>query len=647
MSARLNSFINLRPKFMNKFPFGTYVLFLVIVTILFFSPNSLDAFNYPKQLILAAGTFTLLIIYLLSGNRIISGDRTSRTFSILIILFSLSIFVVGLFHGITRVQVFFGTFSRANGVLTYVALGTLALLIFAISILQGTKFLEQSLAFLTFGFFLLSLYCTVQWLNLDPINWNNPYTSVIGTFGNPNFASAALAILAIVSLYFCFKKQSVMNRAFFYALQVLAIVLIYQTKSIQGLAVYAIGIQVLLFCYILLRVQNRLTGILLIFFVALVNLGVLLGVFGLGPLGSLIFQYTLQVRMEYWQIATRMILDFPLLGVGNDSYGDFFRLYRSREFVETYSPNLITNNAHNAILQLGSTTGLIVLLLLTWIIAFTLLVGIKGVSNAIISAKLSGGHKFLSGNCQIYFFAAWIAATAQIMISIDQIGVATIWWTLTALIFASSTASNKVLVKENRKNAKKNWMKSMSRHPRKGLPGLLIFLALFIAISVPLSRHVQNDFRLRSALQIAPVQNNMVLEEARGKEIYESAIGLVEIQDYANLAVRNLYSSGPAELGFDLAKEAVLKNSRSSAAFELLAVGNEFYGRLDEAAANYSIALELDPLNYNVRLKFANLEFKRQKLDSALAEVKIILRDGDAEARKQALLIKNQAEGKP
>ena len=59
MSARLNSFIDLRPKFMNKFPFGTYVLFLVIATILFFSPNSLDAFNYPKQLILAAGTFTL------------------------------------------------------------------------------------------------------------------------------------------------------------------------------------------------------------------------------------------------------------------------------------------------------------------------------------------------------------------------------------------------------------------------------------------------------------------------------------------------------------------------------------------------------------------------------------------------------------
>jgi hypothetical protein len=631
------------PKWLEKFPYETYLLLVVVLTVLAFSPNSLDAFNYPKQLILAGGTFTLFSFYLFSGTNFSRGTKDSRIFSIFVLVFVVGIVFVAIHHGIAREQVFFGTFSRANGVLTYVSLGILLLMIVTILNFRGINFVRQSLDYFRICFILLMLYCTLQWLGLDPIDWNNPYTPVLGTFGNPNFASSALAILSLISLYFCFQKGSLFKKSTYALLQGLAITLIYQTKSIQGLVVYAVGVQVLIFCFILLKVNNKMIRSILVLSGFAMNILMAMGAFGVGPLGKLLFQYTLQVRMEYWRIAARMMADYPIYGVGNDSYGDFFRQYRSSDFVDQYGPNLITNNAHNSILQIGSTTGVVVMSLLVVIIFWVAFNSIRNIKAALAVAREEDSHISFYRNGQIYIILGWIGATTQSLISIDQIGIATLWWTLAGFSVVQIAFAGEQLKAIDMKKSKNEKFKShYARHPLQGISGFVLFSTIFVLISFLLSGHVQRDYRLKIALQIAPVKDNMVIEQARSTQIYDSAVGLVEIQDYANLVIRNLYSVGPADLGFDLAALAAKKNLRSSVAFELLAVGNEFYGKFDDASENYLAALALDPLNFNTRIKFANLEVKRKRFDSALKEIEIVLRDGDDAAREQATSLQSQ-----
>lgn len=633
------------PIWMKKFPFETYLLLVVVLTVLAFSPNSLDAFNYPKQLILSGGTFTLFGLYLFSGSNFLRVNKDSRKFNILVLTFVICIVFVAIYHGINQEQIFFGTFSRANGVITYVSLGILLLMIVTILNFRGDNFVKQALDFFRICFILLMVYCTLQWIDLDPIDWNNPYTRVLGTFGNPNFASSALAILSLISLYFCFQNGSLLKKSTYALLQGLAITLIYQTKSIQGLVVYAVGVQILVLCFILLKVNNKIVRSILVLSGFAVNILMAIGAFGLGPLGKLLFQYTLQVRMEYWRIAARMIADYPIYGVGNDSYGDFFRQYRSSDFVDQYGPNLITNNAHNSILQMGSTTGVVVMSLFVVIFFWVALNSIRNIKTMLAVAREGSNHISFFRNGQIFMILGWTGAATQSLISIDQIGVATLWWTLAGFSVVQIAFSVEPLRTRKQTKSKNEKFKSHSaRHPLSGISGFVLYSTIFVLISFFLSGHVQRDYRLKIALQIAPVKDNMVIEQARSKQIYDSAVGLVEIQDYANLVIRNLYSVGPAEVGFELAELAAKKNPRSSVAFELLAVGNEYYGKLDEASENYLAALALDPLNFNTRIKFANLEVKRKQFDSALKELGVVLKDGDEDARRQATSLKIQIE---
>ena len=41
---------------------------------------------------------------------------------------------------------------------------------------------------------IFTTYAFAQAMNVDPFKWNNKYSNIIGTLGNPNFASAMMAL---------------------------------------------------------------------------------------------------------------------------------------------------------------------------------------------------------------------------------------------------------------------------------------------------------------------------------------------------------------------------------------------------------------------------------------------------------------------
>jgi hypothetical protein len=56
--------------------------------------------------------------------------------------------------------------------------------------------------------FISGTYGVLQHLGKDPIKWNNPYNAVIGTLGNPDFAAAVMAILAVITFGVLIKAKS-------------------------------------------------------------------------------------------------------------------------------------------------------------------------------------------------------------------------------------------------------------------------------------------------------------------------------------------------------------------------------------------------------------------------------------------------------
>jgi O-antigen ligase len=71
------------------------------------------------------------------------------------------------------------------------------------------------------------------------------------------------------------------------------------------------------------------------------------GILDKGPLASLLYSYTVDLRGEYWKAGINMGLANPIFGVGIDSYGTNYRAFR--ELSATVVPGLAvtTDTAHN------------------------------------------------------------------------------------------------------------------------------------------------------------------------------------------------------------------------------------------------------------------------------------------------------------
>ena len=84
----------------------------------------------------------------------------------------------------------------------------------------------------------LSIYGFLQIQGQDIYNWNNPYNSMISTLGNPNFASAMLAIFCTMAISALFIEQ--INGYYKFAavaLSFLSVYDIFKSQSRQGFLV--------------------------------------------------------------------------------------------------------------------------------------------------------------------------------------------------------------------------------------------------------------------------------------------------------------------------------------------------------------------------------------------------------------------------
>jgi hypothetical protein len=532
-----------------------------------------DPVNVTKHFLLGAVAVSAFILASSSGFRLIWRDsKVSVVTTSLFLVFALSAVINS---ESPLAQNLYGSYGRNTGFMTYLFL---ALLFVAALSLRAKKSFEFIIRALLATGIVNVAYSLWAWQVGDFVGWSNPYNTILGTFGNPNFIGAFLGIfVSVLVAYLLASGTKLWVRIVGAVLAVITFLEIEHSNAIQGIVVAAGGISIVLFFYIRSRFNSIVPAIVFSTFVLVSGVFAVFGALQKGPLTDLIYKTSVSLRGEYWNAGINMGREFPLTGVGMDAYGDWYRVLRRDSALITPGPGTVTNTAHNVNLDLFAFGGWPLFLSYITIIVLALI----SVIRVIIRSK-QYNWVFVS------LAACWICYQVQALISINQIGLAIWGWLFSGAVIAYEI-STRQSVAENLVS------KSGIKRFKAGYEGvnfspqLLASIGLVIGslLAVP---PLSADMKWRNALQSGSVQ---VVEAA----LVPSYLNPENTNKYFQ-AIQLFESNQLPDYAYKYAKIAVEFNPNAFDAWKLL------YYISKSTQADKNLALQnmkrLDPKNPNV-----------------------------------------------
>lgn len=398
------------------------IFFASCLVTLVFNTKFFDPFNSPKFIItifLSVWAFG----HLVNVYRLNLGHPNLLQHKVLAVL---SLFMLGQLISFlatdNKIYGIVGDVQRRNSFVLYLAFVIIALLI------VKTFRYNDVIKFLKYMIILnlvLSVYGLVQILGGDFVNWVNPYNSMISTLGNPNFASAILAVFSIMSL----GSLMIGNLDTFYKViaisaSIISVYAILKSQSRQGIIVLLVGIFMGL-TFTLIRYFPRFRLLLIFLFSSLMMMGAA-GMLQVGPLAKYLYKESVSVRGYYWRAGFEMFQNNFFTGVGQDSYGHFFKQYREVSYALKYGFDITSSNAHNVPIQIFATAGVLAGMGYIFLLGLVFVSGVK-----ILQTKNDAIFKL-----GLILFSGWIGFQAQSFISIDNIGISIWGWLLGSAILA-------------------------------------------------------------------------------------------------------------------------------------------------------------------------------------------------------------------
>jgi O-antigen ligase len=397
---------------------------------------------------------------------------------------------------------------------------------------------------------ILSAYGLMQVYGNDFIKWDNPYNSMISTVGNPNFASAILAVLTSLSLFGLFiKRLPNFYKLISFFVICMSILAIIRSESRQGLLIifFACTFYITLFFF----VKYRKTGLLALPFALFFTILAILGMLQKGPLANLLYKDSVSVRGYYWRAGMEMLKQNPLTGVGIDRYGAFFKEFREVAYPLKYGFDITSTNAHNVVIQLFSTGGILVGLSYLFLMALVLISGVK------LVVRSTGDDLKVS----LSLLSAWIGFQAQSLISIDNIGISVWGWLLGGAVLG--LAQTKSLKNDNgginlRNLPNKRIVKINLFQPTASF----VILIPIIILAINLSRVESNVLVVKSLANSSISENksrvfdyaNKVITNSVADPSYKLQVALAMADmgytEEAFIQIKNLSSNDPRNLDF-------------------------------------------------------------------------------------------------
>lgn len=553
-----------------------------------------DPVNLPKMFVVAVLAAWVLGAVVMST--IISRGKNFTLGALAVVLFAIGLFISTLATD-NKYTAFFGADMRNNGFFSYFALATLM-------VAAMMSFRLESIKHVMLGFNVVGLWLTaygfIQLSHNDPLPWVNAYGPIIGTLGNPDFVSALLGSSAIAMFWFLLSATTMSRRLITAAALLAELFILYKTGSIQGLVAFVVGLGLISLTRILQ--WNKRVGLSGIVFGSILATPILLGLFGMGPLGDKLHRSSVGIRQDYWSAALHMFKAHPLFGVGIERFGEnYFQYAPAIRQVQTQA----TNNAHNVFLQFLSTGGLILLLPYLALLAVIAWTGLRGI-------RRTRGHVQIN---LVSLFAIWIGLALISFISIDNIGVGVWFWISGGALYGASHQSRSATGNDSKILNQNGRGKTSSHRSNFSLmtPAVsLIFSIIALVIMIP-------AWKASTALHIVFFNRDGLNAEqyvARLKEIAAIQPNNLQLQfSTANLALK----ANGSEMALSYAQKIIKKDPRPYLAYQLSALVNEAIQKPQDAIPFRLEMLRLNPNDDTTLLGILEDYLKLQNFSKAEA----------------------------
>jgi len=565
---------------------GLYLSILSVSPVIFMT-NILDAFNTPKVWLLASSVSALLAHAILTPKESIFSKRKVLLTIFPLVLLS-GMFITSFFSDTATARILWGYPGRANGMIYYTSI------FLAISAVIWTssesQIREKSQLAIHIPLLVNVIYCTIQFLNLDPIAWSNSYNRIIGVFGNPNFSAAALAVHTILLLYLSIDNHNLLRLVYF-AGAIWSSFLSWKTESIQGPLLIGFGISLMLLSAIRQRYSFRTFLFSISVFASMFAMAVV-SLFGYGPLGGSLQQYTLLLRLEYWKIAIQSALNNPIIGLGPDSYFEGFLQHRTPEFIAKYSLGLRADAAHSAPLNFLANFGF-----LNFALYSTLLITITSIALRILFGVRR--REFL----RVFAFA-WVLLTFQSFFSLEQVGLGILQWLTGGVLLSSNLAlkHGDELVKRKREGRNTKVDSAARNYSVRDFRGELAFAALILALFA-FSLPIKDELALKRIISLSTDNDEnrkYVIEEMKRisettKSEYKRALYL---SDY-------FLRANDVENAVKVIEHIIVVDRQSVDALEQLAKIRHFKNQYLEEVVLRQKIFELNPNDFRNTLQLA------------------------------------------
>ncbi len=518
-----------------------------------------------------------------------------------------------------------GATGRNSGLLAYAAALILYLSVLRAFTASATKVL--AFALLAAGTF-TALYGLLQLLGIDAIAWNNPFNPIIATLGNPDFASAYVGIAVPVAVWAAlWTGWAVALRVISGVLAVLFLVIGALSSAIQGPIAAGAGLAVVALALSLdLTVKRRNAALLALGALTGAGLTILIaGAAGVGPARQFFTGISFDARTWYWGAALKMWHRSPLTGIGLDSYGLYWRRDRPLANPRTVGGDAYSDSAHSVPLQHLAQGGLLLAAAYLFFLVVVTVALVRGFH------RLRGQERLLLAGLG----GAWVAYQVQSLVSIDQVPLLVLNFTLGAgVIVASGSARLKVVRLPGALPVAQQGRGRKASLPRTR-PTTGVDIALLSAIGVATV--------VAMWLSLTPLRANLAAH--RGDVALSTGDGTTAVLDYLR-AVDLEPGFGPyrTKVG-DTYNRANLPDRARQAFIEAFRVdkaeiaAGRTAGRLAETAGDYrqagvlfAEALSLDPSNSATILDWATFQLRHGSAADAGARLERAVRDlpGDA-----------------
>lgn len=559
-----------------RVPIYTAILVTIVVI-----PSMMDPINIPKFWILSFGAGLSCAIFSIQVLSLWNSPRKAVLIVSIAFLIALLISSIASRQGIFITLV--GVWGRNNGALTYFALLIIFLSLSSMKSADASRFLIKTMGLLGIFF---ALYGWLQSIGEDLIKWENLGNKIILTVGNSDFASALYALMAIATLTMIlqtklqlWKRFALLHSFLFQAY------LTHKSEALQGFIVLLLGSAILIGFWLSFSNRVLLKRFALAWWGILLGSGVfaLFGLTGSGPFSNFLNPNLTSIKDRYyhWIAALNMMKDNLFFGVGIDSFGDYYRKYRTLEGVNfRATPMSGTNNAHNTILQFGATGGLVLLLAYISLLAFITL-------RAFIALKKSDEKILVSG-----LFSIWIAFQVQSLVSIDQIGLVVWGWVVAGCLVSLSYIDSATIVTKNSKD-KRNKIDSE-------LKPKLVLVLIGLLPSVLLIPTLQNEISLKSKLVALVNSGDLVSLKSNGLAVVEVA-SKSNVPELRLRAMDYLLKVELTQNALTLVEMNISQFPNSFESWNSIAEIYEQLGQKDKAVTYRAKSVELDPLNSVVK----------------------------------------------